>query len=416
VTAHILTIGDELLIGQVVNTNQAYIGEKLNAIGVEISAMTTVGDDMQAILDAFAGAWGADDVVIVTGGLGPTHDDITRKAFCSFFDTDLVRDASVRAHVEALLAKRNIPWNPAAEEQTMVPRAATVFPNPLGTAPGLRISRDGKHMFVLPGVPYEMEEMVDRSVVPFLAPLVGGAVIRHRTIRTTGISESFLARELGDLDQLLRGQSLAFLPSPTGVRLRITVRSSGADEADRLTREIEAGIRAKAGEYIYGTDEEELEEVVGTMLLSQGKTIGIAESCTGGLLAHRITNVSGSSGYFGRGVVAYSNATKTELLGVPPELLAAHGAVSKPVAIAMAEGIRTTAPADIGLSTTGIAGPTGGTPEKPVGLVWIGYADATGSLAVKFTFGEGRLRVKERATQAALEIVRRRLSRSASQQ
>ena len=193
--------------------------------------------------------------------------------------------------------------------------------------------------------------------------------------------------------------------------MRITVHASNPQDADRLTEEIEQRIRAKADEYIYGTGDEELEEVVGNLLLSQGKTIGIAESCTGGLLAHRITNVSGSSGYFGRGIIAYSNETKIELLGVSPGLIQAHGAVSKPVAIAMAEGIRATARADIGVSTTGIAGPTGGTAEKPVGLVWVGYADASGSFAIKFTFGEGRSRVKERATQAALEIVRRRLAR-----
>jgi nicotinamide-nucleotide amidase len=407
--AHIITIGDELLIGQVINTNQAFIGEKLSAIGVDIAAMTTVGDDMEAILGVFRRAWESGRVVIVTGGLGPTHDDITKKAVCRFFETDLVSDPSVRSHIEGLLARRNMPWTPAAEDQTMVPRAATVFPNPVGTAPGLRISRGERHFFVLPGVPYEMEVMISGSVIPFLAPLAVTAAIRHRTLRTTGIPESFLAQKLGDLDEILRGQTLAFLPSLTGVRLRITVHATDAGDADRQAAAIEERIRAKIAEYIYGVDEEELEDVVGRMLTLQGKTIAVAESCTGGLIAHRFTNVSGSSAYFERGVVAYSNASKTSLLGVPADVIAAHGAVSKEVADAMAEGIRRSAGASIGLSTTGIAGPTGGTAEKPVGLVWIGYADASGSLALKFTLGEGRARIKERASQAALEIVRRHL-------
>lgn len=407
--AHIITIGDELLIGQVVNTNQAFIGEHLSAIGVDVAAMTTVGDDMEAILGAFRRAWETSGVVIVTGGLGPTHDDITKKAVCRFFATDLVSDPSVRAHIEALLARRKIPWTPAAEDQTMVPRAATVFGNPVGTAPGLRVSREEKHFFVLPGVPYEMEVMVAGSVIPFLTPLASTAAIRHRTLRTTGIPESFLAQKLGDIDAILQGQSLAFLPSLTGVRLRITVHAADPGVAEREAEEIEQRIRAKIAEYIYGTGDEELEDVVGRMLTRQGKTIAVAESCTGGLIAHRITNVSGSSAYFERGIVAYSNASKTALLGVPSELIAAHGAVSREAAESMADGIRRSAGASIGVSTTGIAGPAGGSAEKPVGLVWIGYADDGGSLAVKFNLGEGRARVKERAAQAALEIVRRHL-------
>lgn len=314
--AHVITVGDELLIGQVVNTNQAFIGEKLSAIGVDTRVMTTVGDDMEEILGAFRRAWESSTVVIVTGGLGPTHDDITRNALCRFFETDCVSDPSVRKHIEELLASRNLPWNPAAEDQTMVPRAATVFANPVGTAPGLRVSRGGKHFFVLPGVPYEMEAMIDGSVIPFLAPLAGGAVIRHRTLRTTGIPESFLAQKLGDLDEILRGQSLAFLPSLTGVRLRVTVHAGDAADADRQAAAIEDRIKAKVAEYIYGIDDEELEEVIGRLLTLQGKTIAVAESCTGGLLAHRITNVSGSSAYFERGVIAYSNASKTALFGV----------------------------------------------------------------------------------------------------
>ncbi|MEW6509415.1 MAG: competence/damage-inducible protein A [Bacteroidota bacterium] len=408
-TAHVITIGDELLIGQVLNTNQAFIGERLSAIGVRTVAMTTVGDDIEAIQSEFRRAWESCPVVIVTGGLGPTHDDITKHAVCQFFGMELVSNPDIRRRVEELLSRRNLPWTPAAEDQTMVPRGAEVIANPIGTAPGVRISRDARHFIVLPGVPYEMEEMLTRSVIPFLAPLIRGQAISHRTLRTTGIPESFLAQQLGDLDTLLQGSSLAFLPSPAGVRLRITVLAATAEEAERRVAEAELRIRAKVGKYVYGTGEEELEDVLGRILRERKMTIAVAESCTGGLITHRITNVGGSSDYLERGVVAYSNVSKTELLGVPPEIIATHGAVSKETALAMAEGIRKIARADIGLSTTGIAGPTGGSLEKPVGLVWIGCADPSGSIAVKFHFGEGRTRVKERASQAAMELVRRRI-------
>jgi len=409
VDAHILTVGDELLIGQVINTNQAFIAERLNSIGVEVAYMATVGDTMNAVLGALRAGWESSAVTVVTGGLGPTHDDITRDAVCAFFRTDLVPNEQVRRHIEELMKKRNLPWTAAAEHQALVPRSAHLIPNPAGTAPGLRFSEKGRNMFVLPGVPYEMKEMIDGSVLPFLAPLAGEQVIRHRTLLTTGIPESFLAAQLGDLDKLLGGAKLAFLPSPGGVRLRITVHGTSPADSDGQVREVEARIRAKVSRYIYGTDDEDLETVLGRMLVQKKLTIAVAESCTGGLIAHRLTNVPGSSAYFERGVVTYSDASKRGLLGVPAELIGAHGAVSREVAESMASGIRAAAGTDIGLSTTGIAGPAGGTPSKPVGLVWVGIADPAGKLALKFNFGEGRVRIKERASQAALELVRRRM-------
>ena len=408
--AQILTIGDELLIGQIINTNQAFIARRLNAIGVDIAGMSTAGDTQGAVLGALRTARDSADVTIVTGGLGPTHDDITRTALCTFFHTDLVPDGDVRRHIAAIMKKRNFPWTAAAEDQSLVPRSAHVFPNPLGTAPGLRFEEGGKFMFVLPGVPYEMEAMIDGSVIPFLSPRSGPNVIRHRTLLTTGIAESFLSAQIGNLDQILRGgATLAFLPSPAGVRLRITVHGRSAEEADGIVHGIESGIRARVSRYIYGTDDEDLETVLGRMLAERNLTIAVAESCTGGLIAHRLTNVSGSSMYVERGVVTYSDASKSDLLSVPADFIRAHGAVSREVACSMADGIRRAARTDIGLSTTGIAGPTGGTPDKPVGTVWIGIADARGTLALKFNLGEGRTRVKERASQAAMELVRRRL-------
>lgn len=291
----------------------------------------------------------------------------------------------------------------------MVPETADIIPNPVGTAPCIHFHEPDRHLFILPGVPYEMREILDQSIVPLLRPLVSGSVIRHLTLRTTGITESMLAARLGDVPSLVGSATLAFLPSPTGVRLRISARESTPESADETLRKAEKNIRERADRFIYGTDEEELEEVLGRILAQRGLRIAVAESCTGGLIANRITNISGSSTYFDRGVVTYSNRSKTELLGVRDSLLRKDGAVSRAVAEAMAVGVRKLAGTDIGLSTTGIAGPTGGTAEKPVGLLWIGYADAKGELAVKFQLGDGRLRFKERASQAALELVRRKL-------
>ena len=407
--SEIITIGDELLIGQVVNTNQAYIAEQLNRIGIPVDRMTTVGDGIDDILSAFKAAWSRNDVVIVTGGLGPTHDDITKKAVCTFLRTGLVSNDGVRRQIESLLKKRNLSWSPSSEEQTLVPESATILPNPIGSAAGMLFEENNKRFFVLPGVPYEMKAIIDESVIPILARNVVGSVIRHLTLRTTGISESLLSSQLGNIDELIEGATLAFLPSPVGVRLRISVHDRDGATADSRIREIEGRIHSKVEKYIYGTDDEELEEVVGRILREKGLTLAVAESCTGGMIADRITNVSGSSDYFERGVIAYSNKSKTSLLGVPEELIMTHGAVSREVAEAMAVGVSKTAGTDIGLSTTGIAGPTGGTPEKPVGLVWIGYSDKDTALALKFNFGDNRLRTKERATQAALELVRRKI-------
>ncbi len=416
--AEIITIGDELLIGQVINTNQAYIAERLNSVGVFVERMTTVGDNRGDILAAFSSAWDRFDVVCVTGGLGPTHDDITKKIVCEFFKTDLIVNEEARANIKEVFAKRQIAWTASAEEQVLVPRSCTVLRNSTGTAPGMLFeSRNGeriKYFVVMPGVPFEMKSIMDEELIPRFEKANFGTVVRHRTLKTTGIAESVLSVELGSIDEVLGHDSsttLAFLPNPLGTKLRITVREKSVEETERKIHNAEAKIRAKAEKYIYSSDEKDLEDVVGSILAERKLTLAVAESCTGGMIANRITNVSGSSNYFNRGFVTYTNASKIELLGVNPELIQQHGAVSREVAQAMAAGARERAGVDIALSTTGVAGPTGGTAEKPVGLVWIGYADSQGSLALKFNFGDHRLRFKERASQAALELLRRKLLR-----
>jgi nicotinamide-nucleotide amidase len=294
----------------------------------------------------------------------------------------------------------------------MVPEGCRVIPNLLGTAPGYLFEREGRVMAFMPGVPYEMQAMMQETMVPFLQQRFPGQVVRHRTLKTTGIAESLLAEKIGDINAIIppnEGLTLAFLPSPTGVRLRLTAVAPDAASAAERIAAAEARILAKASTYVYGVDDEELEEVLGRLLTERGWTLAVAESCTGGLITDRLTNVPGSSAYIDRSYVTYSNAAKVRDLGVSPELIEQHGAVSEEVAIAMAVGARTNAGTTIGLSTTGIAGPGGATPTKPVGLVYVGYADAAGTMAMRFTFGEGRRRVKERAAQAALELLRKKL-------
>jgi len=414
--AEIISIGDELLIGQVINSNQALIAEKLNSAGVFADRMTTVGDNEQDIIDAFHKASNTHNIVAVTGGLGPTHDDITRSVVSKFFDTDLVMNDEALNNVKNIFARRNISPHKINEDQALVPRTCTVIQNRFGTAPGYFFERDGKYFFVMPGVPYEMKAMIDDFVIPFLNKQKTGLVIRHLTLKTTGIAESFLAEQIGDVKNIFSpdsGIALAFLPSPLGVRLRISTKAGTINEAERNIQEVELKLRSKAGKYIYASGDVELENVVGTLLNENKLTLAAAESCTGGLIADRITNVSGSSEYFECGVITYSNRSKIYELGVPADAIRQYGAVSKQVAEAMAFGIRTKAAVDIGISTTGIAGPTGGSAEKPIGLIWIGYSDKDETFALKlqFNYGGERRIIKERAAQAALELVRRRILR-----
>ena len=411
-TAEIISIGDELLIGQVINTNQAFIAQKLNSIGISVGKMTTVGDESVAILHAFTEALRNHELVLVTGGLGPTHDDITRTAVCTFFNTDLIVNEEALKRVQDFFRRRGIVPRKINEDQALVPRTCTVIQNHHGTAPGFLFERDGRSLIAMPGVPFEMKAMMEDSVLPLFASKASGLVIRHRTLKTTGIGESFLAEQIGDVNSLFapdEGVTLAFLPGPAGTRLRITVRAGNTEEASRRIEAIERQIRERAGKYVYGADDEELQQVVGKLLAERHMTIAVAESCTGGLIADRITDVAGSSAYFERSFVTYSNESKLADLGVPASLILRHGAVSSEVAEAMAFGVRTKSNSDIGLSTTGIAGPSGGSQDKPVGLVWVGYSDRSGSLALRFNFGDDRRRTKERAAQAALELVRRKL-------
>lgn len=407
--AYIISIGDELLLGQTVNTNASYIGAKLSDLNIDVIKISVIGDEVAEIKDEFKTAWNISNVVLVTGGLGPTHDDITRNCVVEFFNTKLTFSEDVLDDIKALFKKRNREVTDVNEDQANVPEIAEVIRNDKGTAPGYWIEKDTKIFIVMPGVPYEMEGMMNSFVIPRFQEMIGDKkdTVKRLVLNTTGIPESYLFEKLGDLDEILGEAKLAFLPNQYGVKLRITVKGDDEEVINNKLIEIEQRIRAKAGRFIFGKNDETLEHVIGKLLEKRDLTISVAESCTGGLLANHLTNISGSSKYFDRGVVCYSNASKVEILKVDEDILIEHGAVSREVAMQMAEGVRSTSGTDIGVSTTGIMGPTGATTDKPVGLVYIGFCDEKVCTARKVVFGGDRLLNKQRTVQAALDLVRR---------
>ena len=409
--AYLISIGDELLIGQTINTNVSFIGNLISDNNISIIKSTVIGDDIKIILDELELASSRADIIICTGGLGPTHDDVTRNAFVQYFKTELVRNDEVLEDIKSMLKRRGREMKKTHEDQAMVPKIADVIRNENGTAPGYWIEKNNKIFIVMPGVPYEMKSMMNNYVIPKLIEKMGTPkeFIKKVTLQTTGLPESVVAERLGDINELLHGAQLAFLPNQYGVRLRVTVKSKIEEEANNHLLEIEQKIRSIVGRYIYGRDDDNLEDVVGRLLKERELRIAVAESCTGGGLADRITNINGSSKYFERGIVTYSNAAKVELLKVDEDVMMEKGAVSSEVAMQMAEGIKSTSGADIGVSLTGIMGPTGGVTDKPVGTVYIGYCDDKVCTAKRFQFGEDRILNKNRSTQAALEMIRRSL-------
>lgn len=407
--AQLLTIGDELLIGQSTDTNAAWLGEQLSVLGVQVERIVTVGDDADVMLHELDRAFDRASFVVMTGGLGPTHDDITREVVAQYFDVSLETDDAVLDRVRRYYERRNRQMPSSGPKLAKIPGGAEILENPVGAAVGLwyEDSRRSRALAVLPGIPAEMEAIFDAAVRPRLEARSDLREVTHRTLVTSGIGESSLQERLGDLtDHFGEEVHLAYLPSTSGVRLRLTAQEGDAAAQSRLDR-LEAAIRERAGEYVIGTGDETLEDVLGDLLRRHDASLSVAESATGGLVGHRLTGVSGSSDYFLGGIVAYANSVKQNVLGVDAETLREHGAVSEPVALQMAEGVREALNASIGLATTGIAGPTGGTPEKPVGTVWVGYADATAQRAVHHHFVEDRSLNKELFASAALDLVRR---------
>ena len=413
--AEILSIGDELLIGQVINSNAAFISQHLNAIGIEVSKVSTIGDNEREILLAMKDAWSNADVVIATGGLGPTHDDISKHVVAKFFRKKLILDKKTLAHVRSRFRAFGIKKMPEVNiGQAMIPQGFIALRNDKGTAPGLLFHQKKKTFVILPGVPHEMSWLMSKWVIPEFRRLYKkklGAAIIHRTLHTAGIGESMLAERIGDVKEFLeKGATLAYLPKTSGVRMRISVKDVSEKKAKEKVARIEKYIRQRAGGFIYGSGDQTLEQVIFKLLKSRKATLATAESCTGGMLSMRITNVPGSSEVFMGGIVSYDNAAKTSELGVPKELIEKFGAVSEECALAMAERALDNFGTTYSIAITGIAGPGGGTNEKPVGTVWIAMGEMNKPTHAKlFKFAGDRSIIRERSADSAFEMLRRKL-------
>jgi nicotinamide-nucleotide amidase len=407
--AEIISIGSELTLGQTVDTNAAWLGQRLAAAGVACGRHVTVADDQRDIVAAITEAAGRAELVLVTGGLGPTPDDVTRESLAEAMGVELELHADSLVQIEEYFRQRGRSMHEANRRQAMIPRGARAIANTCGTAPGVHARWRGVEVYVLPGVPAEMRAMFEGAVAPGL-PAGGGVILQHE-LQSFGMSEAEIGQRIADL--MARGREPAVGTSAAELIITIRINARGADEAS-ARRALEADavvVRERLGQAVFGEGGETLQGAVGTLLKRLGGTVSTAESCTGGLIAKRLTDVPGSSAYLVQGFVTYSNEAKSRLLGVPPELIAAHGAVSAEVAEAMAGACRRLSGTDFALSATGIAGPAGGTAAKPVGLVYVGLADGERATVRELRLGESltREQVRDRTAKAALNLLRLRL-------
>lgn len=410
----VVTIGDELLLGQTIDTNAAWLARELSSLGIAIARRATVGDAAGDIAGAVRDALDRTGAVITTGGLGPTADDRSKPAVAALFGRELRFHEDLWEDIRRLWRARARPGEPpeANKQQVMIPEGATVLHNRHGSAPGILLEDDnGRWVAMLPGVPREMRGLLADELVPWLRRRVGpdARVIRSLTLRTTGVPESQLPERLGNLADGVGIVSLAYLPAEHGVDLRLTVRGEPAEDADRLLASAATQLRERLGPAVYAEGSTDLAAVVLAHCRSRGLRIAVAESCTGGLLGARLTSISGSSDVVAGGVIAYANAVKTEALGVEAAVLAREGAVSRAVAVAMAAGVRARFGTEVGIGITGVAGPQGGTPEKPVGLVWIAVLAGETEKVLEGRFSGDRAEIRYRATQAAMDMLRRAL-------
>lgn len=412
--ATIVTIGDEILIGQIVDTNSGYIAKALDKIGIQTHEMLSISDDKQHILDTFTKLQNQVDLVVITGGLGPTKDDITKKTFCDYFEDVLVEDQTVLAHVTEIIEnfyKR--PINQLNKEQALVPSKCEVLFNKMGTAPGMWMKKENTVFVSLPGVPYEMKYLVDHEIVPKLVKEYQRPYIVHQTILTYGQGESMVAERIESWENNLPSfVKLAYLPAPGRVRLRLTARGENKEVLEKAVRENVASLAEIIGDIIVGFDEDEtLEVVVGRLLAAQGKTLATAESCTGGKIAQMITSVAGASAYFKGSVVSYSNSAKTTVLGIEDDFIQKHDVVSAEVAVAMATKVKQLLQTDYAIATTGNAGPTSEPGKAEVGVVFIALATPETVLVSEFNFGQPREKVIDRAVNKALEMLQQAILR-----
>lgn len=413
-TAHLLTIGDEILIGQIVDTNSAWMSQQLNLRGIAVVGKSSVGDTRQAIIDGIEHAATMAQIVIMTGGLGPTKDDITKKTLAGMFDSPLSLHQETYDRITAYFTKIGRTLPPSMVDQATLPDQAIILPNKVGTAPGMWFERNDQVFISLPGVPFEMEHLMSQEVLPRLTSRFQSRPIVHRTLLTVGEGESNIARRIEFFEDGLPAHiKLAYLPALGQVRLRLTgiwpgevtanAEATLAAELDAKTTDLEALIP----DLVFGRETESLAGVVGKILLEQRKQFGTAESCTGGYVAHLITSVPGASAYFPGAVVSYSYEMKQNLLGVRPETLTSFGAVSEEAVREMSLGALDALGADIALSISGIAGPDGGTPDKPVGTVWMAVSDRERTVVQKHLFGRDRLKNIQLTGTYALNLVRK---------
>ena len=405
--AEIITIGDEILIGQIVDTNAAYIAQRLNSAGFVVSERSSVGDRAEQIVRAIECSMQRSDVVITTGGLGPTKDDITKTTLAKMFGGGMRTDERVEEHVRTMLAARNIEFNELNRSQAVVPESCEVLFNAHGTAPGMWFERDGKVVISLPGVPFEMRHLMEDEVLPRLKARFALRQIVHRTMITAGIAESMLAARIAEWeDALPEYLHLAYLPSPNIVRLRLSAYEVDGEAVEREIEERFRELEKIIADHVVGYEGATVQEQVHKLLVESGKTLAVAESCTGGSIAAKFTAMAGASAYFLCGVTAYANEAKRDVLGVDASLIEQYGAVSEQVARAMAEGVRQISGADFAVATTGIAGPTGGSAEKPVGTVWFAVSSERGTVAMMRNSGSDRGQIIDRATAYAIEFLR----------
>lgn len=410
--AAIVTIGDEILIGQIIDTNSAYIAKALDRIGVQTIEMRSISDQREHILQTFQELQNQMDFVVLTGGLGPTKDDITKKTLCEYFDDTMVRHKEVEDHVVALI--ENVLKRPASQinkDQALVPSKAQVLFNQVGTAPGMWIQKEQTVFISMPGVPYEMKYIMEQGVLPKIVSEFQRPYILHKTLMTYGQGESVVAERIEAWENALpEFIKLAYLPAPGRVRLRLTARGTDLQLLEQAIADQVTLVTQIIGDIIVGFDEEEtLEVVVGKLLKQSGKTLATAESCTGGKLAQMITAVSGASSYFKGSIVPYDTALKVNLLGVDEKLIATHSVVSAPVAEAMAKGVRDLLKVDYAIATTGNAGPAKGDSDAEVGTVFIALATPENVVVEEFNFGQPREKVIDRAVNKALEMVQKEI-------
>ena len=413
--AHIITIGDEILIGQIVDTNSAYISKALNAIGISVYQISSVQDTREHILESFAFAKANSDIIIITGGLGPTKDDVTKHTFCEFFDDELVLNQEVLDHVMHIFKKYvNRPLLEANKTQALVPSKATVLNNRFGTAPGMWMEQDGKIFISMPGVPHEMKGLMEGSVLPKLQEQFQLPYILHKTLLTYGLGESAIAKRIEAFeDELPEAIKLAYLPSLGRVRLRLSTSGTHKEEVDAaMDAQLEKLMPLIEDIFVGYEADGPLEVVIGNKLANESKTLAIAESCTGGQIVQRFTANPGASGYLVGSTVTYATRSKTEVLGVDSALIEEHSVVSAQVAETMAKQVRALYNTDYAIATTGNAGPTKGDSDAPVGTVYIGVATREGAIAHHFMMGKHRERVIGKAVNKALELLHEEISKN----